>query len=125
MRHMQRQRRKVPLMPLYFFHCKTDDLRYVDDDGIDLPDLVSAHAFAQEFVRDAKSGCRAATTDWSRYAVEITDDGGRLILTVPFTTVCAGRLPGPQQPTPDAGADHGRASSILTLSGSGVGSVGR
>ena len=112
------------LMPLYFFHCKKDDLRYVDDDGIELPGLVSAHAFAQEFVRDAKSSSRSATTDWSRYVVEITDDVGRLILTVPFTTVCADRPSGLQQPTPDVDADHSSASSLLDLSGSGAGSMG-
>lgn len=110
-------------MPLYFFHCKTDDLRYVDDDGVDLPSLVSAHAFAQEFVRDAKSSCRAATTDWSRYAVEITDAAGRLVLTVPFATVRVGGLSGSQGLAPDAGADHGPAS-MLDPNGSRAGSRG-
>ena len=100
-------------MPLYFFHCKKDELRYVDDDGVDLPDLVAAHAFAREFVRDAKSGCRTAMTDWSRYVVEITDAAGRLILTVPFTTVRADGLSGPQRPTPDIGADHIQAFDRL------------
>ena len=76
-------------MPHYFFHCKIGGRLYLDDDGAELPDLVHARAFAQDFVRGIKERRNEPGTSWSRYAIEIADGSGRMILIVPFAMVQA------------------------------------
>ena len=90
-------------MPRYYFHCKEGNCCYMDDEGVDLPDLAAARAFVQEFVRSAKAESCLPVTDWSRWVMEVTDETGRSILLVPFAMVHAGSPSGRSGRLSDAG----------------------
>ena len=68
------------LMPLYYFHVRTERGLFLDDDGIDLPNLAAvrreALTSAQEFLAEA---------EWSGpLAFDVTDQNGRTVLTLPI-----------------------------------------
>jgi hypothetical protein len=69
-------------MPRFYFHIRNGDAyEDKDPDGDDLPDLQAAHAEALQVARDFWK-------DWSHaeigMAVEVVDEDGRTLLTVPF-----------------------------------------
>ncbi|MFC4172869.1 DUF6894 family protein [Microvirga sp. GCM10011540] len=69
-------------MPHFFFHIRNGDaLEDEDPDGLDLPDLESARAEALQIARDFWE-------DWAHaeagMAVEVADEAGEVVLTVPF-----------------------------------------
>jgi len=72
-------------MPQYFFHIRNGDaFEDTDPDGEDLPDLDAARAEALQIARDFWE-------DWAHaeigMAVEVVDEAGRTVLTVPFADV--------------------------------------
>ena len=73
-------------MALYYFHVRTDRGLFVDEEGIELPDLdevrrealVSAHEFLAE-------------AEWSGpLAFEVTDQNGRTVMTLPIQAISLG-----------------------------------
>ena len=72
-------------MPIYQFHIRDQQGLILDEDGTELPDVLAAlreaMKSANEFLTDA-----SAPTDM---AFEITDEAGRLVLTLPIRTYAA------------------------------------
>jgi hypothetical protein len=69
-------------MPWFYFHIRNGDaFEDNDPDGLDLPDLEAARAEALQVARDFWE-------DWSHadigMAIEVADEAGRTVLTVPF-----------------------------------------
>ena len=58
---------------------------FADEEGDALPDEAAARAYALETARDLISNGRMdAIRNWFDCTFEITDEAGRLVLTVPF-----------------------------------------
>ncbi|MDQ4061442.1 MAG: hypothetical protein M3145_10135 [Pseudomonadota bacterium] len=71
-------------MPHYYFDC-TDGQRFVlDDEGIDLSDSDAAHALARALAKGLMEASRPSIRDWSGWAVDVTDEAGESVMSVPF-----------------------------------------
>jgi hypothetical protein len=68
-------------MSRYYFKL-TDGRPFSEIDGMDLPDLAAVRREAMGLARDLMR--RAEYLDWSRWAVFVTDEQKRQVLTVPF-----------------------------------------
>ncbi len=72
-------------MAIYQFHIRDQHGLILDEDGMELPNVLAAlreaMRSADEFLNDA-----SAPTDM---AFEITDEAGRLVLTLPIRTYAA------------------------------------
>jgi hypothetical protein len=67
-------------MPLYYFHVRTDAGLVADEDGIELPDILSvlneALVSAHDFLTDVK---------WSDpLSFEVADEHGHIVLRLPI-----------------------------------------
>lgn len=71
-------------MPRFFFHMRDEDWLVEDPEGSELPDLGAARAKAAEMARGYLAGRLAAGEALDFQRVEIWDDGGRMLETVPF-----------------------------------------
>lgn len=67
-------------MPLYFFNIRDGYDVDEDEEGVELPDLAAARAEALATVEEL----RDQLPDASDIALEITDDTGRRLMTIPF-----------------------------------------
>ncbi|KAA0121631.1 hypothetical protein CIW48_22820 [Methylobacterium sp. P1-11] len=74
-------------MPLYFLNLRYGrDKVAVDPEGDELPDLDAARAHALEAARDLIARTRSySVRDWFTCTFEIVNEGGRLLLAVPFS----------------------------------------
>ena len=71
-------------MPHYYFDC-TDGQRFVlDDEGIDLSDRDAARALARALAKGLMEASRPSIRDWSGWAVDVTDEAGEPVMSVPF-----------------------------------------
>jgi hypothetical protein len=68
-------------MPLFFFNIRDGYEVDEDEEGIELPDLEAARAEALATVEEL----RDQLADAGDIQLEITDDTGRRLLTVPFS----------------------------------------
>lgn len=69
------------LMPRYFFHCRGDEERILDEGGAELQDLEAARISANNIVaRMLKRGL----SDWTGWVLEIADAHGRVVAEVSF-----------------------------------------
>ena len=70
-------------MPRYFFHLHGAGRRIPDEKGTELPDIATAHAAALDSIKvildDPQDGA-----GYSTWSIEIADDSGQTVLTVPF-----------------------------------------
>jgi len=71
---------KLDLMPRYFFNIRDGYDVDEDEEGIELPDLEAARAEALATVEEL----RDELADAGNIELEITDETGRRLLTVPF-----------------------------------------
>lgn len=69
-------------MPRYFFNLRDGYDVDEDDEGVELPDLEAARAEALATVEELRE--ELAATEAAGIQLEITDDTGRRLLTVPF-----------------------------------------
>jgi hypothetical protein len=67
-------------MPRYFFHIRDGYDLDEDEEGIELPDVEAARAEALATVEELRDELR----DAGDIELEITDESGRRLLTVPF-----------------------------------------
>lgn len=78
-------------MPRYFFNLRYGpgpDKLAVDPEGDDLASVEEAHQHALQSIRSLIAGPPShAVRDWFVCSLEITDEAGRPIMTVPFTEV--------------------------------------
>ncbi len=69
-------------MPRYYFHVRNGPSVDQDHDGMDLPDLEAAHA---EALRTASELLGEVPGFGPQTMIEVTDEAGRMVLTVPFS----------------------------------------
>ncbi|AWM87226.1 hypothetical protein [Microvirga sp. 17 mud 1-3] len=74
-------------MPLYFFNIRDGYELDEDEEGIELPDLEAARAEALAIVEEL----RDQLTDAANIELEIADESGQRLLTVPFFRGARGR----------------------------------
>ena len=67
-------------MPLYFFNIRDGYDLDEDEEGVELPDIAAARAQALATVEEL----REELADARNIELEITDESGRRLLTVPF-----------------------------------------
>ena len=72
-------------MPRWYFHIHDGKEATLDQEGTELPDLVTAHEEALIAARELMSGGLHHGTDWSRWRFEIADETGAPILMVLFS----------------------------------------
>ena len=73
-------------MPHYFFHIRTAGDLVKDEEGLILRNLVEAREEAISSARDIVTEClRAESPIAVGNAVEVGDEGGAVVLIVPFT----------------------------------------
>ena len=68
----------------FFFHMRDEDWLVEDPEGSELPDLDAARAKAAAVACDYLAERLAAGEALNFQRVEIWDDGGRMLQTVPF-----------------------------------------
>jgi hypothetical protein len=68
-------------MPRYFFNIRDGQEVDEDEEGVELPDVEAAKAEALATVEEL----RGQLADAAHIELEITDDTGRRLLTVPFS----------------------------------------
>ena len=71
-------------MPRYFFHIRSADGLLEDPEGSELTDLAAAHVEARATVRDLLAELILAERVLDGQCVELTDDTGRMIASLPF-----------------------------------------
>jgi uncharacterized protein YfcZ (UPF0381/DUF406 family) len=69
------------LMPRYYFNIRDGYVVDEDDEGVELPDFEAARAEALATVEEL----RDELADAGNIELEITDETGRRLLTVPFS----------------------------------------
>ena len=74
-------------MPRYFFHLRDGFDLDEDDEGVELPDFEAARAEAFATVAELRDELR----DAGNIELEIADETGRRLLTVPFRDQRGGR----------------------------------
>ena len=72
------------MTPRYFFHIKYGNSVIVDEKGICLHDLDSARFEVIECLREILSDARFAHEDVDGQKLEIVDEGGETVLSIPF-----------------------------------------
>lgn len=74
-------------MPRYFLHIREHHEFIEDPDGADYPDLDAARAEAVHGARDILVEKLRRGDPLDGAAIEITDENGKVVETVPFRTV--------------------------------------
>lgn len=72
-------------MPRFYFNLVTRDTVIMDDEGTELLSLEDARSEALLDARALMSDAVKSGIDISRRAIQICDDEGRILLTVPFS----------------------------------------
>lgn len=70
-------------MPLFRFHLVCPDDRLVDEDGLDCADAQDAAEGAAALVAEIRRD-PAAHAQWRAWTIEIADEDGRVVATIPF-----------------------------------------
>jgi hypothetical protein len=70
------------MMPMYYFHIRDGSSLEVDPDGTELPDISAAHA---EALKVAHELLREVTDLGQTAVLEIADEHGRTVLTMPLS----------------------------------------
>ena len=81
-------------MPRYFVEFTNGAHTLADDEGVELADLGAARECAIEDARFLIE--RARPPGWRRWRVEVLDEGGLVLLTIPFSAVEDGGGNGPR-----------------------------
>ncbi|WP_134496746.1 DUF6894 family protein [Microvirga pakistanensis] len=80
-------------MPRYFMHIRQGGQLIEDTEGVELPDLGAARAWALHGIRDlVGEAIRYGRDDWLDDALVITDATGRELMRVPFIEALPPRL---------------------------------
>ena len=74
-------------MPLYYFHVRDGAVLLEDKDGTVLPDLEAAQAEARASAREIAADCLRANQAIDGRKIEIVDEAGTLLGTVPIREV--------------------------------------
>jgi hypothetical protein len=69
-------------MPRYYFHLHSDGRFVWDEDGVDLPDPLTAQGAADKTAAELQGGLLHQVHKGSRWAIVITDEGGEIAQVV-------------------------------------------
>jgi hypothetical protein len=69
-------------MPRYYFHLRSDDSFVWDEDGVDLPDPLTAQGAADKTAAELRGGLLHEVHNGSRCTIVITDEGGEIAQVV-------------------------------------------
>ena len=69
-------------MPRYYFHLRSDDNFVWDDEGIDLPDPLTAQGAADKMAAELQGGLLHQVHNGPRWAIVITNEGGEIAQVV-------------------------------------------
>ena len=69
-------------MPRYFFHLRTQDSFVWDEEGVDLPDPLTAQGAADKTAAELQGGLLHQVHNGSHWAIVITDEGGEIAQVV-------------------------------------------
>ena len=72
-------------MPLYFFHFTNGAHAIPDIEGLNFADIAAARDCAVDDARYLIE--KNQVPGWKRWRVEVTDEAGRALITIPFTDV--------------------------------------
>ena len=73
-----------PVMARFYFHVHDGTRAFLDDGGLDLPGEAAALAEARQMAWALMHDLRHEVTDWSAWSVEVIDETGRSLSTLPF-----------------------------------------
>jgi len=65
-------------MPRYYFHLRSDDSFVWDEDGVDLPDPLTAQGAADKTAAELRGGLLHQVHKGSCCTIVITDEGGEI-----------------------------------------------
>ncbi|MBP1182105.1 DUF6894 family protein [Methylobacterium sp. PvR107] len=107
-------------MPLFYFHLRGPNGLERDDVGLELPCVDAAYLGACRAVPGMSADLAREETNPARYAFEITDACGNLLMDVPFTEVLdRGHKPA----APGSGARRGKAAVEMARTASLIFSI--
>ena len=107
-------------MPWFYFHLRGPKGLDRDDVGLELAGVEAAYLGACEAVPGMSADLAREETNPARYAFEITDAHGNLLMDVPFTEVLdRGHKPAPLR----SGARLGRAAAEIARTASLIFSI--
>ncbi len=69
-------------MPRYYFHLRSHDRFVWDEDGVDLPDPLTAQGAADKTAAELRGGLLHQVHNCSRWAIIITDESGEIAQVV-------------------------------------------
>ncbi|MBM6583057.1 hypothetical protein ILT44_22895 [Microvirga sp. BT689] len=69
-------------MARYFFHLRSEDTFVWDDEGVDLPDPLTAQGAADKTAAELRGGLLHQVRHDSSWTVAVTDESGGIIHTV-------------------------------------------
>jgi hypothetical protein len=72
------------MMARFYFHVHDGTHAFLDDGGLDLPGEAAALTEARQTAWALMYDLRHEVTDWSAWTVEVTDETGRSLSTLPF-----------------------------------------
>jgi hypothetical protein len=104
-------------MPWFYFHLRTPSGLDEDDIGLELAGIETAYLEACHTVPALSAELAYKKANPARYAFEITDAGGKLLMEVPFSEVLdRGRKPIPPSSTArlrEAASEMARTASLI------------
>lgn len=79
----------LPVMPHFFFHLQHGQARLEDRSGIALPDAEAAWYQAYRSARDllADDGTGRERRQWGGHRIEVVDEGGGHVWTIPLIEI--------------------------------------
>ena len=77
-------RSDFPVVTRFYFHIHDGTHAFLDDGGLDLPGDTAALTEARQAAWALMYDLRHEVSDWSAWTVEVTDETGRSLSTLPF-----------------------------------------
>lgn len=70
-----------------YFHLVHTHERIQDEAGIEVSDLEAAHYQALKAIQELRQEGEAEDVDWRDWQLEVTDEAGNILLSIPLDTV--------------------------------------
>ncbi len=77
-------------LPRYYFHVRHRSRFFPDEEGEELPGEVAMRLHAIETARDLLRVPSTTIPDWLECTLEVSDEAGRTVLTLPFSEAVEG-----------------------------------
>jgi hypothetical protein len=70
----------------YYFHLVSDQMKLLDDTGLDIPDLATAKDEVQNTLAQLRRGMNHSDEDWAGWRLEVVSSEGSLLCSQSLTT---------------------------------------